>query len=61
MELKMSDLQRIVAQRRGLANLPKMLMQHSDLPFPSETQLFPMHGEILEYLERYARDVWTYT
>lgn len=40
------------------ANLPKMLMQFSDLAFPDESQLFPTHDDILEYLERYADDVW---
>lgn len=39
------------------ANLPKMLMQHSDLAFPDEEQLFPTHDAITEYLERYADDV----
>ena len=39
------------------ANLPKMIMQHSDFPFSEDTSLFPPHEEILEYLDRYADDV----
>jgi len=39
------------------ANLPKQLMQHSDIPFPDEDQLFPTHASILTYLERYAEPV----
>ena len=39
------------------ANLPKMLMQHSDLDFPEGTPLFPDRREIERYLVRYAEDV----
>lgn len=39
------------------ANIPKMLMQHSDLAFPDDEQLFPRHAVITDYLERYADDV----
>jgi len=40
------------------ANLPKMLMQHSDMGFAAHDQLFPKHETIEEYLKRYADDVW---
>jgi len=39
------------------ANLPKYLMQHSDQPFPDDSQLFPTHKTITEYLENYAAEV----
>ena len=39
------------------ANLPKMLMQHSDMAFAAHDQLFPKHETIDEYLKRYADDV----
>lgn len=39
------------------ANLPKMLMQHSDMAFEDKSQLFPTHEDIIKYLERYAEDV----
>ena len=39
------------------ANLPKMLMQHTDFAFPDNEQLFPTHAAITEYLERYTDEV----
>lgn len=39
------------------ANLPKYLMQHSDVPFPDDIQLFPTHDDITRYLEDYAAEV----
>lgn len=38
-------------------NIPRSLMQHSDLDFPSDSQLFPQSEIVLRYLERYATDV----
>lgn len=39
------------------SNLPKMIMQHSDMAFPEDEQLFASHEATQEYLERYAEDV----
>ncbi|KAL8671212.1 MAG: hypothetical protein Q9168_004287 [Polycauliona sp. 1 TL-2023] len=39
------------------SNLPHMLMQFSDTPFPEGTQLFAPREVVLDYLESYARDV----
>ena len=39
------------------SNLPHMLMQFSDTPFPDTTQLFPSRETVLEYLEEYANDI----
>ncbi len=38
-------------------NIPKMLMQYSDLDFPSSSPLFPTRETVLEYLETYAGPV----
>lgn len=38
-------------------NLPHMLMQYSDAPFPEGTQLFPRRDTVMQYLEDYARDL----
>jgi len=46
-----------VRYERLEANLPKMLMQHTDCPFSDDEQLFPSHAAITEYLERYADEV----
>lgn len=35
-------------------NIPKELMRYSDKPFPSQTQLFPKHHMVKQYLEEYA-------
>lgn len=39
------------------SNLPHMLMQFSDTPFPEKTQLFPKWKTVLRYLRDYASDV----
>ena len=39
------------------SNLPHMLMQYSDTPFPDATQLFPSRETVLGYLESYASDI----
>lgn len=39
------------------SNLPKMIMQHCDAPFPDDEQLFASHEATCDYLERYADDV----
>ena len=39
------------------ANLPHMLMQFSDAPFPVGTQLFPRQEAVMQYLQGYASDV----
>ena len=39
------------------ANIPRTLMQFSDLPFPKRTQLFPEFEKVLEYLQNYSEDV----
>ncbi|KAI4114687.1 MAG: hypothetical protein LQ345_004572 [Seirophora villosa] len=38
-------------------NLPHMLMQFSDTPFPAGTQLFPSREKVLQYLEEYAEAI----
>lgn len=38
-------------------NIPRTLMQYTDLPFPADTQLFPKFETILQYLEEYSQDV----
>ncbi|KAG0155661.1 hypothetical protein PDIDSM_2834 [Penicillium digitatum] len=38
-------------------NIPKELMRYSDQAFPLETQLFPKHWTVKQYLEEYATDV----
>jgi cation diffusion facilitator CzcD-associated flavoprotein CzcO len=38
-------------------NIPRTLMNYSDLPFPKDTALFPHFSVVLRYLERYADDV----
>jgi cation diffusion facilitator CzcD-associated flavoprotein CzcO len=38
-------------------NIPKTLMQFSDLDFPSESLLFPTREDVQEYLVGYSRDV----
>lgn len=35
-------------------NIPKELMRYSDKPFPPQTQLFPKHHAVKQYLEEYA-------
>ena len=39
------------------SNLPHMLMQFSDTPFPEGTQLFATQETVLQYLHDYANDV----
>ncbi|KAK3654178.1 monooxygenase [Elasticomyces elasticus] len=38
-------------------NIPRGLMGFSDLDWPEDCQLFPRHGAVLEYIERYADDI----
>ncbi|KAJ6107554.1 hypothetical protein N7523_008877 [Penicillium sp. IBT 18751x] len=38
-------------------NIPKDLMRYAEKPFPPETQLFPKHHTVKQYLEDYAEDV----
>ena len=38
-------------------NLPHMLMQFADAPFPKGTQLFPKREAVMQYLDDYANDV----
>lgn len=38
-------------------NLPHMLMQFSDTPFPKKTQLFPKRETVMQYLQDYANEV----
>ena len=38
-------------------NLPHMLMQFSDTPFPRKTQLFPKRETVMQYLQDYANEV----
>lgn len=35
-------------------NIPNFLMQFSDKPFPKESQLFPKHETVIQYLEEYS-------
>ncbi|KAJ5947592.1 hypothetical protein N7466_000607 [Penicillium verhagenii] len=37
-------------------NIPKELMQYSDHAFPEDSQLFPEHETVKQYLEAYAED-----
>ena len=39
------------------SNLPHMLMQFSDTPFPEGTQLFPTRETVWRYLQDYASDI----
>lgn len=39
------------------SNLPHVLMQFSDAPFPEGTQLFASRENVMEYLENYAQEV----
>ena len=39
------------------SNLPHMLMQYSDTPFPTGTQLFPRRETVLQYLRDYASEI----
>ena len=39
------------------ANLPHMLMQFSDVPFPENTQLFPSRQCVMDYLAGYAKEL----
>lgn len=39
------------------SNLPHMVMQFSDTPFPEGTHLFPMRDTVLRYLQDYASDI----
>jgi cation diffusion facilitator CzcD-associated flavoprotein CzcO len=38
-------------------NIPNMIMQYSDLPFPKGSQLFPSRDSVTDYLDVYAKDV----
>ncbi|KAK1051402.1 monooxygenase [Friedmanniomyces endolithicus] len=38
-------------------NIPRDLMGFSDLDWPEDRQLFPRHETVLEYIERYAKDI----
>lgn len=38
-------------------NIPHTLMNYSDQEFPKGSSLFPQHGVVREYLERYADDI----
>ena len=38
-------------------NIPKSLMKYSDLPFPSDSPLFPHRTLVTDYLEDYAMEV----
>ncbi|EGP85758.1 uncharacterized protein MYCGRDRAFT_74228 [Zymoseptoria tritici IPO323] len=38
-------------------NIPRGLMGFSDLPWPDDTQLFPKHTQVLEYIKKYSEDV----
>ncbi|KAJ5803878.1 uncharacterized protein N7518_000181 [Penicillium psychrosexuale] len=38
-------------------NIPKELMRYSDMAFPLESQLFPKHRTVKQYLEEYGEDV----
>ncbi|KFY88364.1 hypothetical protein V500_06363 [Pseudogymnoascus sp. VKM F-4518 (FW-2643)] len=39
------------------ANIPKPLMNYTDLRFQDETPLFPAHGAVNKYLDAYADDI----
>ena len=38
-------------------NIPRGLMGFSDLDWPSDSQLFPRHETVLEYIQKYGKDV----
>ncbi|KAJ5333845.1 uncharacterized protein N7506_007628 [Penicillium brevicompactum] len=38
-------------------NLPKDLMRYSDQAWPADTQLFPKHPTVKQYLEEYAEEI----
>jgi cation diffusion facilitator CzcD-associated flavoprotein CzcO len=38
-------------------NIPKELMRYAEKPFPPQTQLFPKHHTVKQYLEDYAEEV----
>ena len=38
-------------------NIPRGLMGFSDLDWPEDSQLFPKHETVMEYIEQYAKDV----
>ena len=40
------------------SNLPHMLMQYSDTPFPEGTQLFATRETVMQYLHDYASDLY---
>ena len=40
------------------SNLPHMLMQYSDTPFPEGTQLFATRETVMQYLQDYASDLY---
>lgn len=39
------------------ANIPKLLMQYSDQSFSPDEQLFPRSQTVLDYIEKYAKDI----
>lgn len=39
------------------ANIPRGLVGYSDQDWPSECPLFPRHAEILEYVEKYSKEI----
>ncbi|EEP79044.1 hypothetical protein UREG_03890 [Uncinocarpus reesii 1704] len=38
-------------------NIPRTLMQYTDLPFAQDTQLFPKFETVLNYLEKYSQEL----
>jgi cation diffusion facilitator CzcD-associated flavoprotein CzcO len=38
-------------------NIPKMIMEYAEKPFPAHMPLFPRAEQVLEYIKDYARDV----
>ncbi|KAF2111282.1 flavin dependent monooxygenase-like protein [Lophiotrema nucula] len=38
-------------------NIPRGLMGFQDLDWPQDSQLFPRHGTVLEYIQEYGKDV----
>ncbi|KAI9880920.1 MAG: hypothetical protein M1830_009988 [Pleopsidium flavum] len=38
-------------------NIPKSLMLYSDKTFPEDSQLFPKHETVMQYLEEYGEDI----
>ena len=59
MDTIMADLPKLnTPMYEGLeSNLPHMLMQYSDTPFPKGTQLFPKRETVLQYLGDYASEI----